>query len=46
MLGCIASTDKDLVVFDDKNGGAAHTQFDNHRPALHYAADWMQARLA
>jgi alpha-beta hydrolase superfamily lysophospholipase len=46
MLECIGSTDKELVVFDDKNGGAAHTQFDNHRPALHYAADWMQTRLA
>jgi dienelactone hydrolase len=46
MFECIGGTDKEMVVFDDKNGGAAHTQFDNHRPALHYAADWMQARLA
>ncbi|GAB3200227.1 alpha/beta fold hydrolase [Nocardioides hungaricus] len=41
----VSSPDKSLVVFDGKNGGAAHTQFDNHRPALHCAADWMQAKL-
>ncbi|RZS86597.1 alpha/beta hydrolase family protein [Pigmentiphaga kullae] len=46
MYESVASEDKELVIFDGKNGGAAHTQFDNHRPALHYAADWMQQKLA
>lgn len=46
MYDCVGSADKELMVFDGKNGGAAHTQFDNHRPALHYAADWMQKKLA
>lgn len=46
MLECISSSEKELIVFNDRNGGAAHTQFDNHRPALHFAADWMHARLA
>lgn len=45
MLSCIGSDDKEMVVFDGANGGAAHTQFDNHRPALHVAADWMQQKL-
>jgi dienelactone hydrolase len=42
----IASHDKELKIFDGLSGGAAHTQFDNHLPALHYAADWLQARLS
>lgn len=45
MLDCIGSADKTLTVFDGRNGGAAHTQFDNHLPALHHAADWMQQKL-
>ncbi len=46
MLEAIASEDKDMIVFDGENGGAAHTQFDNHLPALQRCADWMKQRLA
>jgi len=42
----IASSDKELKIFDGWSGGAAHTQFDNHLPALHYAADWINERLS
>ena len=45
LYGAIASSDKELKLFDGWSGGAAHTQFDNHLPALHYAADWIQERL-
>lgn len=41
----IGSSDKKLVVFTGENGGAAHTQFDNHLPALQVAADWMANKL-
>ena len=41
----IQSSDKELKIFDGFSGGSAHTQFDNHLPALHYAADWLRARL-
>jgi dienelactone hydrolase len=46
MFAAIASEDKTMVVFDGDNGGAAHTQFDNHLPALQICADWMAKRLA
>ena len=45
MFDAIGSADKELKIFDGENGGAAHTQFDNHLPALHYAADWMVKKL-
>jgi len=45
MFAAIASSDKSLVVFDGKNGGAAHTQFDNHLPALQICADWIASRI-
>ena len=45
MLDVIASADKELKIFDGDNGGSAHTQFNNHRPALHYAADWLAEKL-
>ncbi len=45
MYDAIGSKDKELVVFDGENGGSAHTQFDNHLPALHYVADWMAEKL-
>jgi alpha-beta hydrolase superfamily lysophospholipase len=45
LYGAIASSDKELKIFDGLSGGAAHTQFDNHLPALHYAADWLWMRL-
>jgi dipeptidyl aminopeptidase/acylaminoacyl peptidase len=41
----VGSSDKELVVFSGENGGAAHTQFDNHLPALQVAADWMASKL-
>jgi dienelactone hydrolase len=41
----IGSPDKSLVVFNGANGGSAHTQFDNHLPALQICADWMARRL-
>ncbi|HEX9463014.1 MAG TPA: alpha/beta fold hydrolase [Alphaproteobacteria bacterium] len=45
MFEAIGSADKELKVFSGEDGGAAHTQFDNHLPALHYTADWMQRKL-
>jgi len=45
MLGAIGSEDKELKIFNGQNGGSAHTQFNNHQPALHYGADWMAAKL-
>lgn len=45
MLKAIGSRDKELVVFDGENGGAAHTQFDNHLPALQLCADWLARKL-
>ena len=46
MFAAIASEDKAMVIFDGDNGGAAHTQFDNHLPALQICADWMARKLA
>lgn len=46
MFDCIGSKDKELKIFSGENGGSAHTQFDNHLPALHYAADWMLNKLS
>ncbi|MGQ0655994.1 MAG: alpha/beta hydrolase family protein [Betaproteobacteria bacterium] len=46
MFDAIGSSDKELVVFDGENGGAAHTQFDNHLPALQVCADWIARKLA
>ena len=46
LANAIGSKDKQMVVFDGKNGGAAHTQFDNHLPALHVCADWIAEKLA
>lgn len=46
MHEAIASKDKELVVFDGANGGAAHTQFDNHLPALQICADWVARKLS
>ena len=46
MFAAIGSKDKRMVVFDGENGGAAHTQFDNHLPALHVCADWIAEKLA
>ena len=45
MFEAIGSPDKELVVFDGDNGGAAHTQFDNHLPALQVCADWVARKL-
>lgn len=45
MYAALGSKDKQMVVFDGKNGGAAHTQFDNHLPALQICADWVAAKL-
>ena len=45
MFEAIGSKDKELVVFDGENGGAAHTQFDNHLPALQVCADWVTKKL-
>lgn len=45
MFAAIASPDKEMVVFDGANGGAAHTQFDNHLPALQVCADWIATQL-
>lgn len=45
MFETIGSRDKQLLVFDGDNGGAAHCQFDNHLPALLACADWLADRL-
>lgn len=45
MFEVIGSSDKELLVFDGENGGAAHTQFDNHLPALQRCADWIARKL-
>jgi hypothetical protein len=45
MFETIGSADKELLVFDGKNGGSAHCQFDNHLPALLACADWLAGRL-
>lgn len=45
MFAAIASPDKSMVIFDGANGGAAHTQFDNHLPALQVCADWLASRI-
>jgi dienelactone hydrolase len=45
MYAAIGSPDKELVVFSGENGGAAHTQFDNHLPALQVCADWIARKL-
>ena len=44
-FAAIGSADKTLVVFNGANGGSAHTQFDNHLPALQICADWMANKL-
>jgi len=46
MYAALGSPDKELVVFTGDNGGAAHTQFDNHLPALQICADWLARKLA
>ena len=46
MFQAIGSPDKQMVVFDGENGGAAHTQFDNHLPALQVCADWIARKLS
>ena len=43
--GSVLRQDKELLVFDGSNGGAAHCQFDNHLPALLACADWLVDRL-
>ena len=45
MYEAIGSADKEMVVFTGDNGGAAHTQFDNHLPALQVCADWIARKL-
>ena len=45
MYEAIGSADKELLIFDGENGGAAHTQFDNHLPALQRCADWLARKL-
>jgi len=45
MYDAIGAADKELVIFDGLNGGAAHTQFDNHLPALQICADWLARKL-
>jgi dipeptidyl aminopeptidase/acylaminoacyl peptidase len=45
MFAAIGSADKEMVVFTGENGGAAHTQFDNHLPALQVCADWLARKL-
>jgi dienelactone hydrolase len=45
MFQAIGSRDKEMVVFDGENGGAAHCQFDNHLPALQICTDWLARKL-
>ena len=45
MFACIGAHDKQLLLFDGSNGGSAHCQFDNHRPALLACADWLETKI-
>ena len=45
MFDAIGSDDKTLTVFDGRNGGSAHCQFDNHLPAMQHVADWFVRKL-
>lgn len=45
MFDALSSAKREMIVFDGENGGAAHTQFDNHEPALAYVGDWIVAKL-
>ena len=45
MFDAIGSRDKEIRLFSGEDGGSAHTQFDNHLPALQFVADWMQKKL-
>jgi dipeptidyl aminopeptidase/acylaminoacyl peptidase len=45
MYAAIGAAGKEMVVFTGENGGAAHTQFDNHLPALQVCADWIARKL-
>jgi dienelactone hydrolase len=45
MFDAIAAPDKEMAVFSGENGGTAHTQFDNHLPALQFVGDWMKRKL-
>lgn len=46
MYDAIGSDDKTLMVFDGRNGGSAHCQFDNHLPAMQCVADWFVSKLS
>lgn len=46
MFDAIGSKDKELKIFTGEDGGAAHSQFDNHFPALQFVADWMVKKFA
>jgi dienelactone hydrolase len=45
MFNAIGSRDKELKIFSGDDGGSAHTQFDNHLPAVQFVADWMRKKL-
>lgn len=45
MFDAIGSPDKEIKIFTGEDAGAAHCQFDNHLPALQYAADWLAGKL-
>lgn len=45
LFDAVGAKDKTLWIFDGRNGGSAHTQFDNPRPAMLMCADWMASRL-
>lgn len=45
MFEAIGSKDKTLKIFTGEDGGPAHCQFDNHLPALQFAADWLVTKL-
>jgi dienelactone hydrolase len=45
MFDAVGSADKQMIVFDGESGGSAHTQFDNHLPALQVCADWLERKL-
>lgn len=45
MYDALINSEREMIVFDGNNGGASHTQFDNHAPAMAYVSDWMAAKL-
>jgi fermentation-respiration switch protein FrsA (DUF1100 family) len=42
----VSSTDRELTIFTEQEGGSAHCQNDNRLLAHEYIGDWLADRLA